>query len=111
MVGRTYKRPVRWIIFQGADDSTVHPSNAAALLTAVVGDDAVLTRCTKRTVKGRDYARNEYAGPDGATLVENWMIEKSGHAWSGGRGGGSYADPMGPDASAQMIRFFLAKSA
>ncbi|GGC11617.1 hypothetical protein GCM10011363_30260 [Marivita lacus] len=45
-VGPTHKRPVRWIIFQGTDDSTVHPSNAAALLAAVVGDDAVSTRCT-----------------------------------------------------------------
>ena len=110
-VGRTHKRPVCWIIFQGTDDSTVHPSNASALLATVVGDDAVSTRCTKRSVKGRDCARNEYAGSDGATLVENWMIVKSGHAWSCGRAGGSSTDPKGPDASAQMIRVLLTKSA
>jgi len=103
--------PVRWIIFQGADDSTVHPSNAAMILAATVGDDAMPSRISNRSAKGRDYARSDYAGPDGTTRVENWMIESSGHAWSGGRAGGSYTDPKGPDASAQMIRFFLAKSA
>ncbi|MCF3974983.1 extracellular catalytic domain type 1 short-chain-length polyhydroxyalkanoate depolymerase [Paracoccus salsus] len=104
-------QPVRWIIFQGADDSTVHRSNAAMILVAALGDDAVPTRISTRSAGGRDYARSDYAGSDGATQVEAWMIEDSGHAWSGGRAGGSHVDTKGPDASAQMIRFFLASPA
>jgi poly(hydroxyalkanoate) depolymerase family esterase len=100
--------PVRRIVFQGDADRTVHPSNAATIVAAAVGTDAVPSRIGKRTVRGRGYARSDYAGPDGGVLLELWMIEGSGHAWSGGRKAGSFTDSKGPDASVQMIRFFLA---
>jgi len=106
----TASDPVRRIIFHGDADSTVHPSNASMIVAAAVGGDAVPTRIGNRSAGGRGYVRSEYAGSDGATLVEQWMIEGAGHAWSGGRVVGSYTDRKGPDASAHMIRFFLAKS-
>lgn len=110
--GTATRRPaVRWIIFQGEEDQTVHPSNAANLLSTIVGPDALPSRTVTRTVKGRSYVRTNYDGPSGVPLVENWLVKAAGHAWSGGRESGSYADPEGPDASAQMIRFFLSESA
>ena len=102
---------VRRIIFQGDADSTVHPSNAAVIVAAAVGDGAEPAKVIKRAVRGRSYSRSEFIAADGAVVLELWMIEGAGHAWSGGRAAGSYTDAKGPDASAQMIRFFLEKSA
>lgn len=104
-------RPVRRIIFQGEDDQTVNPSNASQIVAAEIGDDILPTTVGKRTKHGRGYCRSVFADSEGAVQIELWMIAGSGHAWSGGRAAGSYTDTKGPDASAQMVRFFLDRPA
>lgn len=105
---RKAKGAVRMIVFHGMADATVHPSNAEALVTAAGSGLRGISRCEQgRSRGGRPYARDLVEAPDGTPLVESWRIEGAGHAWSGGRPEGSYTDPAGPDASAEMVRFFL----
>jgi poly(hydroxyalkanoate) depolymerase family esterase len=110
--GRTsVGRAIPLIIFHGDHDKTVHPSNAEQLVeqwvaAAGAGDRPRVTTQQGRADGGRTFSRALIQGARGNTLVERWTIHGAGHAWSGGRRGGSYTDPKGPDASAEMLRFF-----
>jgi poly(3-hydroxybutyrate) depolymerase len=55
---------------------------------------------------GHAYTRTVYKNSNGETLIEQWIVHQASHAWSGGNANGSYTDSRGPDASAELIRFF-----
>ena len=84
------------------------PSALAAMKQGRAGGVALAVRLEEgRSPSGRTYRRASSVGPDGAVLLEQWTIGNAGHAWSGGDASGSYTDPKGPDASREMVRFFL----
>ena len=94
------------IIFQGDSDRTVNVKNAAAI--AVQAAPSIKTRREVAHGKaGKSYTRTTYVAAGDKPLLEEWLIHGAGHAWSGGDPAGSYTDPAGPDASAEMLRFFL----
>jgi poly(hydroxyalkanoate) depolymerase family esterase len=103
---------IRTIVFQGSADAVVHPSNAERIINAAAPQIApgAVRREIGASSAGRSYTRTVITAADGDLAVEYWLIAGAGHAWSGGNPSGSYADPAGPDASTEMMRFFFAQS-
>lgn len=118
--GRAPARPVPIIVFHGDCDTTVHPGNGdqvivqfsptasrpAAQPETGANPDVKVER--GQVPNGHSYTRTTYHRPNGSPHVEQWTIHGAGHAWSGGSTRGSYTDPRGPDATKEMLRFFLA---
>lgn len=94
------------IVFHGDADTRVHPRNAEHVIAASVGTSAPVEVQRQRS-GGRAWTRRMHHGPDGRVLAEHWVVHGAPHAWSGGRPGGSHTDARGPDASAEMMRFFF----
>ena len=101
-------RVVPAIVFHGDKDTTVNPSNADAVV-AQSGQGASLSRRVEKgqVAGGLAYSRILHADATGETVVEQWVIHGAAHAWSGGSPAGSYTLPQGPDATTEMVRFFL----
>ncbi len=101
---------LRTIIFHGDADKTVHPANADRIADArrKLGNKSAANG-KAATPSGRSFTRTVIHDEEGAAAVEQWIIKGAGHAWAGGSADGSYTDPKGPDASAEMLRFFLSE--
>ena len=100
---------VRTIVFHGASDRTVDPSNADAILADARAGVAGPVHETREagTAGGLAYARTLVSDAHGSPHAEYWAVDGLGHAWSGGSPDGSFTDRRGPDASREMLRFFL----
>jgi poly(hydroxyalkanoate) depolymerase family esterase len=100
------------IVFHGDGDPTVDAVNAQCLvegrLRSAARQSARYGRSTTtgQVPGGRDYTRTAFTDVEGTPVVEQWIIHQGGHAWAGGSSLGSYTDPLGPDASAELVRFF-----
>lgn len=114
------KRRIPVIAFQGMKDPYVSPLNTDQLIAqwAQTNDylddgkdnDSVSIQSPKET-KGsvpNGYSFTKYSFYDGTKqlLMEKWLVEELGHAWPGSLITNQYADPKGPNATAEMWRFF-----
>src|SRR5664280_1483295 len=109
------------IVFQGTADSTVRRVNAQRVAdqwlsyhrhggtgrAAAIGPPRTTTTPAARPASARarrGYQVNRwYVG--GRKVLEVWVVDGLGHAWSGGSSG-SFSDARGPRASTAMWKFF-----
>lgn len=92
------------IIFHGDRDTTVHPANGDAV-AAALGAATTTEPPRQPGGTGHGYSRIFHTDAAGRVVGEQWTIHGAGHAWSGGSPAGSFTDPAGPDATAEMLRF------
>jgi poly(hydroxyalkanoate) depolymerase family esterase len=110
------RMPLPTIVFHGDEDDTVHPDNGDEVIaqarwdveaTADVQQGNGMQVAREEVPGGRAYTRTRHLDRQGRCDAEHWLVHGSGHAWAGGSAQGTFTDPLGPDASAQMLRFFL----
>jgi len=101
--------PVPTIVFHGDADPVVHPRNGRFIAARALSALPPLSKVERsgRSPGGREYSATMHRGSNGKPYCEHWVVKGSGHAWSGGHPSGSYTDPAGPNASREMLRFFL----
>lgn len=109
------RRGVPTIVFHGDRDHTVDAQNGAEIVAQAIrghaGEPCLQSSVHKgATAGGRQYSQTVYVDVTDQPVVEEWVLHGAGHAWSGGSPNGSYTDLGGPDASAEMIRFFYSQS-
>jgi poly(hydroxyalkanoate) depolymerase family esterase len=96
------------IVFHGDGDRTVNPINGERVVAQALPGAPLRETVTRGEAPGGiAYTRRVHTDAEGRGVVESWVLHGAGHAWSGGSPDGSYTEPRGPDASAEMLRFFL----
>ncbi len=109
------------IVFQGTADGTVRAGNAERIAEqwlsshpeGTVGKGRQTRKDPPRTSSGRGPRPHRITrwSAGRQVVLELWVVEGLGHAWSGGAADGTYSDIRGPRASTQMWRFFARHAA
>ena len=117
---RPRPRPIRVIVFHGALDALVRPVNGEQVIAQWAQTNDLLddarddnsvdaapdSTITGTVPNGYSFTRSVYHDAAGQPVLEKWIVQDMKHAWPGGSIAGTYTDPKGPNASAEIWRFF-----
>ncbi|MGQ7846402.1 extracellular catalytic domain type 1 short-chain-length polyhydroxyalkanoate depolymerase [Granulosicoccus sp. 3-233] len=105
------------ILFHGSQDRVVNVANAERIIanwlareqSGNVPTNWLPLSLTHDTASGHHYVVTQYVAEENPDRIgcEYWQMSEGGHGWSGGNPGGSYTEQNGPDASTEIVRFFL----
>jgi poly(hydroxyalkanoate) depolymerase family esterase len=98
------------IVFHGDSDTTVNPINGDQVIARSKATAELRTSVIRGEARGISYIRTVQTEESGRAMLEQWVLHGAGHAWSGGSTEGTYTESRGPDASREMVRFFLQHS-
>ena len=110
-------KPVRTLVLHGDADRTVQLANGNAITRQVVeafrqAKTPLVTKAiTDCGAAPSTAAFTDYKDLSGRVMVRECIVPGGTHAWFGGCADGSFTDASGPDASAEVIRFFLHEDA
>jgi poly(hydroxyalkanoate) depolymerase family esterase len=108
------------IVFHGDADATVNRKNSCGVVRQSVDSHPAHRRGTHVDIAiveetgctgGRKFTRQIHQENTGSVLAEQWTVHGTGHVWSGGNLHGSCTDIQGPNASEEMLRFFMSHPA
>jgi len=118
-LARKPRRRMPVIVFHGTADDRVSLVNADQAIAQWSKTNACLAAeysesgfvLTEKVIDGQvqdgyAFRRHIYVEADGRLLLEKWVVQGLGHAWSGSPNRSKYGDPKGPNASAEIWRFF-----
>ncbi len=116
---RKKRRRMPVIVFQGTADPRVSTVNADQVIAqwgktneclAAENGESGFTLAEKvidgQAPDGYAYQKHIYVEADARLLMEKWLVQGLGHAWSGSPKPSRHGDPKGPHASAEIWRFF-----
>ncbi|MGP4951121.1 extracellular catalytic domain type 1 short-chain-length polyhydroxyalkanoate depolymerase [Psychrobacter sp. T6-1] len=104
---------VPMIVFHGDQDHTVSVRNGGQVFEQAKQrlqaqkSNLQTQQQQKSSEQGTRSTQIQICDDKGLSLLEYWKIHGASHSWAGGSHAGSYTDPNGPDASKEMMRFFL----
>lgn len=118
-LARKTRRRMPVIVFHGTADDRVSPVNAEQVILQWSKTNACLAAeyeesgfalseevIAGEVPQGYAYQKHVYTDQTGGLLMEKWMVQGLGHAWSGSPRPHKHGDPRGPRASAEIWRFF-----